>query len=62
MTNAYEIYNLKTGELVETITGGVVWAGPDVIRLCREEENFVCSVFFDRELDTWTGYKAIPKP
>jgi hypothetical protein len=62
MTNAFEIYDLKTGKYIETFTKCVTWAGPDVIRLCREEADFVCFVHFRRDLDTWTGYKAIPKP
>jgi hypothetical protein len=61
MTNSYDIYNLETGKLVETLDGCFHWSGRSVIRLGREHRDFYSFVVFYKELGTWCGGKAIPK-
>ena len=63
MTNSVEVIDLHTREVVEIDHGSILWSGPDVVRRCRDDEDFF--IYFDcpEYLDhRWVGAKAIPKP
>lgn len=61
MTNSFDIYNLETGAVIETVTGRLYWNGPDLIRMAREDPNFYAGIFFSEERGVWCGMKPVPK-
>lgn len=61
MTNDFDAYDVASGKKLATYRKCTFWAGPDAMRLGETDRDFYCVVYFDREFDTWVGYKAIPR-
>lgn len=61
MTNDFDAYDLETGERHHTLRQSLLWAGPDAMRLGEIDRDFYCVVYFAGDLNTWVGYKAIPR-
>ena len=63
MTNSLEVFDLHTGEVVEVVHGSILWSGPEVVRRCRDDEDFFLYMnCLDLPGRPWVGAKAIPKP
>ena len=60
-TNRFELFNLRTDESIEVLSGSHHWAGPDVLDRCQNERDFF--VFIDADLETkdMIGWKALPR-
>jgi len=60
-TNDFATYDLETGRFHELSRGGNLWAGFDAIRMGETDPDFYCFIHFDHDLNTWLGYKAVPR-
>jgi len=61
MTNDFDAYDVETGRKLATYRKCTFWSGPDAMRLGETYRDFYCVVYFDKDFDTWVGYKAIPR-
>lgn len=60
-TNDFATYDLETGRFHELARGGNLWAGFDAVRMGETDPDFYCFIHFDHDLNTWLGYKAVPR-
>jgi hypothetical protein len=61
MTNSWEIYDIESGEVVETWPSSIYWAGPESVRLAKLDPHFFHGIYFCHERNTWIGRKPVPK-
>lgn len=61
MSNKWQWFNLETGEMVREQSRSTIWCGIDGIWIGEEFPDFYPMIFYDSDVGTWLGAKALRK-